>query len=55
MNKIFIFSAGFIMVVFGMTLVLRHWDEAVMVFNGVFPAVIAVGGLVMMFFASIKK
>ena len=55
MNKILIFIPGFILVIFGMTLVLRHWDAAVIVFNGVTPAAMAVAGLVMMFAATIKK
>ena len=54
MNKIFIFAAGFILLIFGMTLVLRHWDAAMIVFNGIVPAAAAVAGLVMMFAASIR-
>lgn len=55
MNRTFLFILGFVMVVFGMTLVLKHWVAAVLVFKGIMPAAIAVGGLVVMFAATIKK
>ena len=54
MNKIFIFILGFILVICGMTLVLRHWNAATVVFYGIVPAAVAVAGLVMMFVATIK-
>lgn len=55
MNKSGLFIAGFIIVVIGITLVLRYWDATVVVFQGVMPAVIAVFGIVLMFAASLKK
>ena len=55
MNKILFFVFGFILVVVGIALVLRNWSAVVTVFEGVLPAAIAVGGLVVMFAASIKK
>ena len=55
MKRVFVFAAGFILVIFGMALVLRHWDAAVIVFNGVVPAAMVVAGLVMMFAATIRK
>ena len=53
--KPLLFIIGFVLVILGITLVLRHWDATVVVFNGVMPAVIAVAGLVVMFAASIKR
>ncbi len=55
MNRAILFAGGFILVIFGMTLVLRNWDDVVIVFRGVLPAALAVAGLVAMFAASIKK
>lgn len=55
MNKIFLFIAGFILVILGMTLVLHNWDAALLVFKGVVPSALAVAGLVLMFAASIKQ
>ena len=55
MSKIFIFVTGFILIVVGMTLVLRHWDAAAIVFSGIVPAGIAVVGLIMMFAGTIKR
>ena len=55
MNKIGMFVCGFILVVIGMALVLRHWSSVVTVFEGIVPAAMAVGGLVVMFAATIKK
>ena len=55
MKKPILFVAGFVLVILGMALLLRHWQAAVMVFEGVVPAAIAVFGLVLMFAASLKK
>ncbi len=55
MGKILLFIGGFIVVVLGMTLVLRNWNSVVIVFQGVLPAGLAVAGLVMMFAATIKR
>ncbi len=54
MDKKILFTLGFLLVVLGITLVLRNWPAAVIVFKGVVPAAIAVAGLVMMFAASLK-
>ena len=54
MNK-FLFILGFIIVIFGITLVLRHWAASVIVFKGIVPSLIAIAGLVLMFAASLKK
>ena len=53
-NKIILFTGGSAMVILGMTLLLRNWDAALIVFQGVVPAALAVAGLVMMFAASLK-
>jgi hypothetical protein len=55
MIKWLLLSAGFFLVVLGITLVLRHWQEAVIVFNGIVPAAVAVAGLVVMFAATLKR
>ena len=55
MNKIFLFILGFIVVILGITMVLRNWTDTLIVFRGVVPATIAVLGLVIMFAASLKK
>ena len=55
MNKITMFITGSIVLILGMTLVLRHWAAVAIVFEGVLPLVLAVGGLVLMFAASLKK
>ncbi|MBI4309906.1 MAG: hypothetical protein HY591_06205 [Candidatus Omnitrophica bacterium] len=54
MKRALIFTTGFILLTFGMALVLRHWDAAIIVFTGIVPAAMAVAGLVMMFAASIR-
>ena len=55
MGKILLFALGFVLVVLGITLVLRNWEAAVTVFRGVMPAAVAVAGLVVMFAASIRE
>ncbi len=55
MNKTVLFIVGFLVVIVGVALVLRYWDDTVIVFRGTVPAAIAVLGLVLMFAASLKK
>lgn len=55
MNKTVLLIAGFVTTIIGMTLVLRCWSSAVIVFQGIVPTVVAVAGLVLMFAASFKK
>lgn len=55
MKNIVLFLGGFLLVIFGMALVFRHWGSIVIVWQGVMPPAIAVAGLVMMFAASLKK
>ena len=55
MNKMFLFSLGFAVVVIGISLVLCNWDAAVIVFRGIVPSAVAVLGLVVMFAASLKR
>lgn len=55
MNKTLLFIVGFLTTAAGISLVLRFWEAVIIVFSGIFPAVIAVFGLVLMFAASLKK
>ena len=55
MNKIVLFGFGLGLTIAGMILLMRHWQETLMVFWGVVPCVLAVFGLVLMFAASIKR
>ena len=50
MKRIILFVFGFALVILGMTLMLRYWQETVAVFQGVVPAAIAVA----LFIAVIK-
>ena len=49
------FIVGFMLIIGGMTMVLREWPSVVIVFKGVIGAVVAVAGLVVLFAASLKK
>ncbi len=55
MNKIIIFSLGFLLVAAGMSMVLRNWTEVAIVFEGIASPAVAVAGLVLMFWATLKK
>ncbi len=55
MKKIILFIIGFLVLLLGMTLILRNWEAAQIVFKGIVPSALAVAGLVMMFAASLKK
>ena len=55
MKKIIVFIIGFALLTVGMSLILRNWNAVAIVFNGIVPSALAVGGLVMMFAASIKR
>ena len=55
MKRIILFALGFALVVGGMSLLLRNWQATAIIFNGAMPPVLAVGGLVLMFAASLKK
>ena len=55
MTKYILFIFGFLLVIFGITLVLREWACVVTVFKGVIGGALAVAGLVVMFAVSIKK
>ncbi len=52
--RIVIGILGFLFVIFGMALILKNWDLLSHVIIVIVGPVIAVGGLVMMFYASIK-
>ena len=49
------FIIGFVVLTLGMTFVFRQWGSVVIVFQGIVPLALAVGGLVLMFAASLKK
>lgn len=55
MKKIVLFITGFFLVIAGMTLLLGNWEAVAIVFKGIIPMGVAVGGLVMMFAASLKQ
>ncbi len=55
MKKYIVLALGFCLIILGVTLILRNWDALVLVFNALIGPVVAVGGLVVMFMATIKS
>lgn len=54
-RKVMMWVVGFGLTILGVALVLRQWEAVVLVFKGVFGAILAVVGLVILFAATIKN
>ena len=50
LRKILLFLCGSILLIVGMTLILKNWDAVVIVFKAVVGMILAVGGLVTLSF-----
>ena len=54
-RKILLFLAGSILLVIGMTLILKNWDAVVIMFKAVVGMILAVGGLAILSFINDEK
>ena len=54
-RKAIMFIAGFILTIFGITLVLQQWDAVVLVFKAFIGPMLAVIGLVILFASTLKR
>ncbi len=55
MNKALFFMGGFVLIIVGMTMVLRDWPSVVIVFKGFSGPLLAVAGMVVLFAATLKN
>jgi len=53
-RKVIIFVAGFGLTVLGVALILWEWPAVVVLFKGTIGALLAVGGLVVLFSSTLK-
>ena len=51
MKKIFLFIAGGIILILGISLILKDWVDVVIVFKGIAGIVLALAGMLMLFLA----
>jgi hypothetical protein len=49
------FVLGFLLLVLGLSMVIKNWDVLVTIFKAFFGILIALIGLVMMFFSGLRK
>ena len=54
-KKILLFFIGIFFLIAGITLVLRNWDEVIVLFKAVIGMILAVGGLVVLTFIHDEK
>jgi hypothetical protein len=53
-RRVIIFLAGFILTTLGITIILQQWEAVVLVFKACIGAILAVTGLVILFFSTLK-
>jgi len=54
-RKVIVFIIGFVLTILGITLVLQQWEAVVLVFKAFIGPILAVVGLVILFFSTLKQ